>query len=112
MGIKRLRISPLHQKEIMSEINDIEEIPEGIFSIKLKLIQKYQRLEPSITAKYKDSTYHKGSFRGGSIIDLNLITCKDKINITTSTKRTLLVRIIFIFIYYASFCPLISLDQL
>ena len=45
----------------------------------LKLIQKYQLLEPSIGAKYKDGTYHKGYFRGGSNIDLSLITCKDKI---------------------------------
>ena len=39
-------------------------------------MQKYQRLEPSIEVKYKTGTYHKGSFRGGSNIDLNLITCK------------------------------------
>ena len=37
----------------MSEINDTEEVPEGTFPINLKLIQKYQRLETSITAKYK-----------------------------------------------------------
>ena len=30
-------------------------------------------------AKYKDGTYHTGYFLGGSNIDLNLITCKDKI---------------------------------
>ena len=29
-------------------------------------------------AKYKYGTYHKGYFRGGSNIDINLITCKDK----------------------------------
>ena len=63
----------------MSEINDIKELPEGTFPINLKLIQKYQREEPSIIAKYKDGTYHKGYFCGGSNIDLNLITCKDKI---------------------------------
>ena len=63
----------------MSEINDIKELPEGTFPINLKLIQKYQREEPSIIAKYKDGTYHKGYFCGGSNIDLNLITCKDNI---------------------------------
>ena len=43
----------------MSEINDIEEIPEGTFPINLKFIKTYQRLEPSIITKYKDGTYQK-----------------------------------------------------
>ena len=30
-----------YQKEIVTETNDIEEIPEGTFPINLKLIQKY-----------------------------------------------------------------------
>ena len=63
----------------MSEINDIEEIPEGGFPINLKLIAKYQWKEPSLLAKYKDGTYHKGSFCGGSNIYINLITCEDNI---------------------------------
>ena len=63
----------------MSEINDTEAIPEGNFPIYLKLIQKYQRSEPSIIAKYEDCTYHKGYFCGGSNIDIKLITCKNKI---------------------------------
>ena len=46
----------------MSEINDIEEIPEDTFPINLKLIQKHKRSKPSITAKHKDGTYHKSSF--------------------------------------------------
>ena len=44
----------------MSEINDTEEIPEGTFPINLKSIAKYQRVEPSLMAKYKDGTHHKG----------------------------------------------------
>ena len=63
----------------MSGINDIEEIPEGTFPINLKLIQKYQRSGPIITAKCKYGTYHKGSFRGGSNIGLKLIPYKDHI---------------------------------
>ena len=51
-----------YQKEIMSEINDIVELPEGTFPLNLKLIQQYQWEEPSITAKYNDGTYHKGFF--------------------------------------------------
>ena len=63
----------------MSRINDIEGLPEGIFHINLKFIQKYQRSEPSIIQKYKYGAYHKGSFHGDINIDLNLITWKDKI---------------------------------
>ena len=63
----------------MSEINDIEEIPKGDFSINLKLIQKYQRQEPIIISKYKNGTYHKGSFCGGSKIDIKIRTCEDNI---------------------------------
>ena len=56
-----------YQQEIVSEINDTEELPEVNFPINRKLIQKYQRAEPRITAKYKNSTYHKGCFLGGTI---------------------------------------------
>ena len=68
-----------HQKEKVLAINDIKEIPEGIFPINLKLIQLYQQLEPSITSKNKYGTYHKGYFCGVSNTDLKLITCKDNI---------------------------------
>ena len=74
----------------MSEINDIEEIPECNLPINLKLIQNYQQLEPSIKAKYKDDTYHKGSFHGCSNIDIKLITCKDKIVISSKIQRYIL----------------------
>ena len=74
----------------MSEIYDTEELPEGNFSINLKLIQKYQQTEPSITDKYEDGTYHKGYFREGSNNDLKLIMCKDKIFITSKLKRYVL----------------------
>ena len=63
----------------MSEINDIEVTSEGNFPINLKLIQKYQRTEPSVKDYYKDNTYYKGSFSGNSNTDLKLITCEDKI---------------------------------
>ena len=63
----------------MSEINDIEQIPKGDFTIILKLIARYQRTEPGLMAKYKYGMYHIGSFRGGSNKNINLITCEDKI---------------------------------
>ena len=50
------------------------------------MIQKYQREEPSITANYKDGTYHKGYFRVGSNIDIKIKTCKDKIDIPSKIQ--------------------------
>ena len=58
----------------MSEINCIEEIPEGTFLINLKLIAKHQRTEPSLMAKYKDATYHKDYFCRWINIGIKLIT--------------------------------------
>ena len=48
-----------YQKEVFSETNDIKALPEGTFPINLKLIQKQQRLEPSMIPYYNDSTCHK-----------------------------------------------------
>ena len=61
----------------MSEINDTEEVLEGIFPINLKLIDQYQRKDPILLAKYKDGTYQKGSFCRGSNIYINLIMCEN-----------------------------------
>ena len=66
----------------MSDINNLEGIPEGTFPFNLTLIRKYQCTEHSLMAKYEDGTYHKGYFRGGSNIYLNLITCEVQILIT------------------------------
>ena len=40
-----------YKNEIVSEINNTEEIPKGTFTINLKLIAEYQRTEPIIMAK-------------------------------------------------------------
>ena len=50
------------------------------------MIAKHQRLELSITAKYKNGKYHKGYFCGGINTDLNIITCKDKIVIPSKIQ--------------------------
>ena len=63
----------------MSEINNIEELPEGIFPINLKTIDQYQQKYPSLKAKYEMGTHQQCSFRGVSNIHLNLIMCKDKV---------------------------------
>ena len=41
----------------MSEINDINELPEGIFPIHLKTIDRYQQKDPRVLSKYKNRTY-------------------------------------------------------
>ena len=47
---------------MVSEIDNIKEIPDGNFPINLTLIQRHQRVEPSLMAKYKNFMYHKGYF--------------------------------------------------
>ena len=74
----------------MPEINDIKEITEGNFPVNLKLISKYQQLEPILMDKYEDCTYHKGSFRRVSISDLKLITCEDRIIIPSKLQSCML----------------------
>ena len=63
----------------MSEINDIDELTEGIFTVNLKSIDQYQRKYPRLMDKYKMGAYDTGSFLGGSNIYLNLIMCKGNI---------------------------------
>ena len=70
----------------MSEINDTEELPEVTFPMNLKLIQRYQWEEPIIKDKYKNGTYHKVYFCGGSNNDIKLIMCKDNIFILSKLK--------------------------
>ena len=65
-----------YKREILSEINDTEEFPEGVSPISSKQIDKYQRKTPSLKAKYELGTYQKCSFCGGINIHINLITCK------------------------------------
>ena len=76
-----------YKQEIVSEINDTEEITEATFPINLKLTAKDQRTEPRLIAKYKGGMHQKGYFHGGSNIDLNLITCEDKIVIPSILKN-------------------------
>ena len=64
---------------MMSEINDIEELPEAFFPINLKLIDQHQWRYPIQMDKYTIGVYKTGYFCGGSNIGLKLITCMDKI---------------------------------
>ena len=42
--------------------NDIEELTEGIFPIKFKVVDQYQQKDPSLNTKYKMCTYKKDLF--------------------------------------------------
>ena len=66
-------------KEILSEISDIDELSEGIFTINLKTIDQYRWKDASLMAKYKNGKYKSDSFCWGSNIYFNLIKCEDKI---------------------------------
>ena len=74
----------------MSEINDTEELPKGIFPINLKIINQYQQKYPILKDKYEMGTYQKGYFCGGININLNLITCKDKVVIPSKLQSYIL----------------------
>ena len=78
-GNQETTLKSTYKKEIMSEINNTDELPKDNSPINLKLIQKYQRTEPSIGSKYKDGMFHKSSLREVSNIHLELIICKDNI---------------------------------
>ena len=54
------------------------------------MMQRYQVERPIIKSKYKDGTYQKGYFCGGSNFDLKLITCKDKIVIPSKLQSYVL----------------------
>ena len=77
-----------YKNEILSEINNTQEILEVIFPIILKLIDQYQQKYASLLAKYTTGTYQKGYFRGGSNIYIIILYC---------------VRIILLFPQYSKF---------
>ena len=54
----------------MSEINDIFELPRGIFLV--KITDQYQQENPSLMAKYNNHEYKNGSSCGGIKINFKL----------------------------------------
>ena len=76
----------------MSEIYDTKELPEFIFPINLNIVNKYQQKYPKLKEEYEMGTYQKGYFRGGSNIRINIITCKDKVFISTILQSYILHR--------------------
>ena len=71
----------------MSELYDIEELPEGTFPLYFNLLYRYQQEEPFFAEKLKCAEYTKVSFCGGRIT-IDIITYKDKIVISQKLKNT------------------------
>ena len=70
----------------MSEIYDIEELPEGTFPLYFNLIYRYQQEDPFLTENLKCTEYTKGTFRGGRNT-IDLITYKYKIVIPQKLQK-------------------------
>ena len=51
-------------KEIISYINDIEELTKGVFPIHFKMIGQYQQKDPFLVAKYHKHVYKTSYFCG------------------------------------------------
>ena len=83
-AIKKLHKDQLI-KENLLEINDIVELTEGIFSLKLKY--QYQNKDPSLKSKYINRTYKTCSSCGESKMDFKLTMCEYKIYIASNNPK-------------------------
>ena len=70
----------------MSEIYDIEELPEGTFPLSFNIIHRYQREDPFLMEELNGKKHQKGSFYGGWNTIL-LITYKNKIVIPQKIQK-------------------------
>ena len=70
----------------MSEIYDIEEIPDGMSPLSFNLINHYQREDPLLTEKLKCAEYKKGYFCGGRNT-IELVTYEGRILIPHKIKK-------------------------
>ena len=69
----------IYKNEIVSEIDDTKELPDGNSPMSVKLVGHYQQGNVSLKTKNYMVTYPKGYFCGVSNININLITCVDQI---------------------------------
>ena len=70
----------------MLELYDIDELPEGTFTLSFNTIDQYQREEPVLLEKLNSAEYQKGSFRGGRNT-IKLVTYKNKILIPQKLQK-------------------------
>ena len=94
-----------YKKLIVSEMNDIKELPEDNFPINLKSIDQYQQKEPTLMDKYQKYIYKTCYFCGGSNMDLNFITCADKIVILLILQTCILH-------WYYTYLPNQAMDRI
>ena len=85
-----------YKKEVVSEINDTKEFPEGTFPINLKWSNNINRKKSAYWLNMKLECTKKGLFCGGSDIQLKLITCKYKEVIPPILEKSYYIGIICI----------------
>ena len=62
----------------MLELYNIHELPDDVFTLYFKLIDRYQKEDPFLLEKLECPKYQKGYFRGGCN-PIKLVTYKDKV---------------------------------
>ena len=76
-----------YKKEILSEINYTQDLPEDIFPINLKLIDQYQRKDPILLDIYTTGNYQDVYFLGGINKYLNLRMCEGNYCYYINTRK-------------------------
>ena len=71
----------------MSKVYDFDEISEGMFPITLKIINWYQRKDPSLLSRLITVKYRYTCICVGKNKNFNLIICGDKIFIMSTLQR-------------------------
>ena len=72
----------------MSELFEINELPEGEFPMILNIIDQYQQKDPCLTDKLKCDKYKGGYFCGVRNTNFNLIPCKEYLLFHQKSKYT------------------------
>ena len=72
--------------ETISELYDIDELLESMFSLSFNIIDGYQREDPFLSEKLNSAEYQKGYFRGDRNT-IRLVTYKNKIVIPQKLQK-------------------------
>ena len=70
----------------MSELYNIDELPDGMFPLSFKIIDRYQREDPFLLEKLNSVEYLKSYFSGGWN-NIKLVTHKNKIFIPQKLQK-------------------------
>ena len=74
----------------MSELHNINELPDSMFPLSLILINRYQQEDPFLSEKPKLSEYQKGSFLLEGRNTIELVTYKDNLVIPQKLQKYVL----------------------